>query len=190
MTDFFSSDYHFFHSNVLKYANRPFKDEKEMRKTIINRHNEVVTTDDTIYVLGDVTLCPKDNLSALGPVLKSMNGTKHLILGNHDTGKPFYYEELGFTTVHTALKYSNDIILRHDPSAAITAPDKLWLVGHVHQIFRCLMNPIKIYNVGVDVNNFYPVTLEQIYKNMAAGNGGYYAEEKSQPIDHVGNGGE
>lgn len=181
MTDFFTSDWHLFHHNVLSYANRPFKNLKVMHKEIVERHNEVVKPEDTLYVLGDVTLCPKDNLSALGPILKSMNGTKHLILGNHDTGKPFYYEELGFTTVHTALKYSNDIILRHDPSAAIVAPDKLWLVGHVHQIFRCLLKPIKIYNVGVDVHNFYPVTLKQIYKVLESNDTGYHPENL-QPI--------
>lgn len=176
MTDFFSSDYHFFHQKVLEYTNRPFKDERSMRKAIIRRHNEVVKPEDTLYVLGDVTLCPKENLSALGPVLNAMNGKKHLILGNHDTGKPFYYEELGFTTVHTALRYNENVFLRHDPSAAIVAPDKLWLVGHVHQIFKCLINPIKIYNVGVDVNDFYPVTLEQVYKEFETGAPGYHPE--------------
>ena len=184
MINFFSADYHFFHPKILEYAKRPFKDEKEMRKVIIGRHNEIVKPEDTLYVLGDVTLCPKENLSALGPVLKLMNGTKHLILGNHDTGKPFYYEELGFTSVHTVLNYNSDVVLRHDPSAAITAPDKLWLVGHVHQLFKCLKKPIRIYNVGVDVNNFYPVTLPQIYKEFATGkNVGYRAEES---LVHVG----
>ena len=174
--DFFSSDYHFFHQNILRYAGRPFNTEREMRREIVKRHNEVVKPEDTLYVLGDVTLCPQINLSALEPVLGAMNGTKHLILGNHDTGKPFYYEELGFTSVHTSLQYSHDIILRHDPSAAIVAPDKLWLVGHVHQIFKFLVEPIKIYNVGVDVNNFYPVTLKQIFEEMDKGKGGYHPE--------------
>lgn len=39
MTDFFTSDYHFFHNNILKYCDRPFKSEVEMRKEIIRRHN-------------------------------------------------------------------------------------------------------------------------------------------------------
>lgn len=175
MTDFFSSDYHFFHHNALKYAMRPFKDLNEMTKEIIRRHNEVVKPEDTIYVLGDVSLCPKRKLSQLTPILKAMNGTKHLVLGNHDDGKPFNYEKYGFTSVHTALQYSDDIVLRHDPSAANIMPDKLWLVGHVHKIFKFLKEPIRIYNVGVDVNNYYPVTLDQIFEEMKNGDGGYDA---------------
>jgi len=167
MTDFFSADYHFFHERIIKYAERPFKNEKEMRNEIITRHNEIVTVDDTTYVLGDVAMIGRHGLSKLIPVLKKMNGAFHLILGNHDEGKPFSYERVGFTTVSTALKYNDDVILRHDPASANVMPDKLWLVGHVHNIFKLITTPIQCYNVGVDVNNFYPVTLTQIYKDIA-----------------------
>jgi calcineurin-like phosphoesterase family protein len=95
-----------------------------------------------------------------------MNGIKHLILGNHDEGKPFTYERFGFTTVHTALIYNDDVILRHDPATANVMPDKLWLVGHVHNVFRLTTEPVRCYNVGVDVNDFYPVTLDYIYSEL------------------------
>ncbi len=168
MTDFFTSDWHFYHSMIIKYCNRPYKSEKEMRLDIIAKHNEVVNEDDTTYVLGDVGMLGRDKLSKLRPILAKMNGSFHLILGNHDEGKPFTYERMGFTTVHTALQYSDNIILRHDPASAIMMPDKLWLVGHVHNVFHILTDPITVYNVGVDVNNFYPVTLKQIMEDIAA----------------------
>jgi len=168
MTDFFTSDWHFYHSIIIKYCNRPFKTEREMRNTIIGKYNEVVGKNDTCYVLGDTGMLGRDKLSKLRPILDKMNGTKHLILGNHDEGKPFTYERMGFTSVHTALQYNTDVILRHDPASANVAPDKLWLVGHVHNVFRITTDPITCYNVGVDVNNFYPVTLDYIMKEIAA----------------------
>lgn len=166
MTDFFSADYHFFHPNIIGYTNRPFKNEQEMRNEIIKRHNEVVTKDDTTYVIGDVAMIGRHGLSKLEPILKKMNGTFHLILGNHDEGRPFTYERFGFTSVHTSLMYNKDVVLRHDPACANVMPDKLWLVGHVHNLFKLTVDPIMCYNVGVDVNNFYPVTLEQIYAEI------------------------
>jgi len=132
MTDFFSADHHFFHPNILRYCSRPFKNEQEMRNVIVKKHNEVVGPDDTTYFLGDVAMVGRHELSKLGPLLARMNGTKHLILGNHDEGRPFTYEKFGFTTVHTALQYNNDVILRHDPASCNVLPDKIWLVGHVH----------------------------------------------------------
>lgn len=164
--DWFSSDYHFFHNKIITYTNRPFKDEKEMRETIIRRNNELVSKDDNLYIIGDLALLNQAKIYKLKPVLDKMNGNKHLILGNHDESNPFNYEKLGISTVHTALFYNEDIILRHDPAAANVAPDKLWIVGHVHILFRYLTTPVKCFNVGVDVNNFYPVKLDEILETF------------------------
>lgn len=164
--DWFSADYHFFHDKIIKYCNRPFQNEKEMRETIIRKNNRVVSKDDNLYMLGDLAMIRKEKLFKLKPVLDKMNGNKHLILGNHDDSKPFNYEKLGILTVHTAITYTNDIILRHDPATANIAPEKIWLVGHVHKLFKVLVDPIICYNVGVDVNDFYPVTLSQIMTNI------------------------
>lgn len=170
MIDFFSADYHFFHDKILEYTNRPFKNEQEMRNEIIKRHNEVVNEGDTTYVIGDVAMIGRHELSKLEPILKKMHGTFILILGNHDEGSPFTYEKMGFQSVHTALQYNENVILRHDPAASNVMPDKLWLVGHVHNLFKLTVNPIKCYNVGVDVNDFYPVTLEHIQKQINLAN--------------------
>jgi len=166
MTDFFSADWHLFHNNIIKYCDRPFKDEKTMREEIIRRHNKVVGKNDTVYVLGDVAMLPSGEISKLTSVLAQMNGTKHLILGNHDEGKPFTYVRVGFASVHTSLIYNNDVVLCHDPACANIFPDKLWLVGHVHNLFKMVVDPIVCYNVGVDVNSFYPITLDNIYTEI------------------------
>lgn len=169
--DFFTADWHFFHNAIIEYCKRPFRNEKEMHNTIIRNHNEVVGEQDNVYVIGDVAMLSPSHIERLRPILDRMHGTKHLILGNHDEGKAFSYENVGFTTVHTALIYDKEkkIILRHDPAACVVIPDGLWLVGHVHNLFKFINAPIKCYNVGVDVNDFYPVTIEQITSNMMKG---------------------
>lgn len=54
MQTFISSDYHFSHSNIIKYDNRPFSNLEEMNSTIIRKHNERVKPEDTVYFLGDL----------------------------------------------------------------------------------------------------------------------------------------
>jgi len=163
VTDYFSSDHHFFHDNIRKYAGRDFKNVKEMNKALIEKHNEVVKPEDTTYFLGDFAIVGRNDRERLRATVGKLNGTKHLILGNHDECRPFDYVDIGFTSVHTSLIYNDSVVLIHDPAAAgVIMQDKLWLVGHVHTLFHYINAPVKCFNVGVDVNNFYPVTLNQV----------------------------
>lgn len=80
-----TSDTHFHHANIIKYCNRPFSNTYEMDETMIERWNSVVKTQDKVYHLGDVYLGKYKNES--DQLFSRLNGTKVLILGNHDTGK-------------------------------------------------------------------------------------------------------
>lgn len=76
----FVSDLHFGHANVIPYCDRPYAGIEEMTTAIVKVWNETVKPEDTVYVLGDFSLNPRWAYN-LGPIL---NGTKHLISGNHD----------------------------------------------------------------------------------------------------------
>lgn len=80
---FFSSDWHIGHESVLKYDSRPFTDINHMSRVLINNYNSVVPDDGLCYLLGDMGLCSNDTLKK---VISKLNGTKVLILGNHDGG--------------------------------------------------------------------------------------------------------
>ena len=79
---FFTSDMHFSHTNVIKYAKRPFKNADEMNEEMIKRWNAVVTKQDIVYIIGDVAFERDHN--KLVWLLSRLNGEKHLIEGNHD----------------------------------------------------------------------------------------------------------
>ena len=51
---YFTSDLHFGHENVIRFNNRPFRDEREMSRVLITNYNSIVRPDDTVYLLGDL----------------------------------------------------------------------------------------------------------------------------------------
>lgn len=155
--NYYTADNHFSHQNIIKYTNRPFDSYKGMNASMISRWNGVVKEDDIVYVLGDVFL--GNHPDELKGILKRLNGTKILILGNHDLLTPWQYVECGFQSVHTYLQVmlSNNkkAHLMHDPAPSICFPEDVVLVGHVHNLFLKIKNVI---NVGVDQWNLTPVS--------------------------------
>ena len=79
VTVFFTSDTHFQHALVS--AHRGFASPAEHDEELIARWNETVGPDDTVWHLGDVTM--GDRPAGL-KLAARLNGTKHLIAGNHD----------------------------------------------------------------------------------------------------------
>lgn len=56
MNEWFTSDHHFGHANIIRFQNRPWGDVDEMDSALIDRWNSVVGYDDTVYHLGDFSL--------------------------------------------------------------------------------------------------------------------------------------
>ena len=93
--NYFISDLHLFHKNVTgegsNFDNRPFETLEEMHKTIKSNWNNKVTNADHVYVLGD--LAWKENEEAIA-YISTLNGNKHLILGNHCNATDRRYRQL------------------------------------------------------------------------------------------------
>lgn len=53
MANFYISDLHIGHENILRFDNRPFADVNEMNNKLIENWNARVRSDDTVYILGD-----------------------------------------------------------------------------------------------------------------------------------------
>lgn len=86
---YFTSDLHFGHRNVLKFCNRPWEDEKEMEKGLIENWNNTVGDNDIVFVLGD-TFWFNDS-HRIRKVLAQLKGKDIYILpGNHDDFEAYH----------------------------------------------------------------------------------------------------
>jgi calcineurin-like phosphoesterase family protein len=81
MTTFFTSDQHYYHDNVRRYAGRPYDSMELMNRALIENHNSVVAQNDTVWHLGDFAFTNIDNVIA---TLRRLNGVHHFVRGNHD----------------------------------------------------------------------------------------------------------
>jgi calcineurin-like phosphoesterase family protein len=77
---YFTSDQHFGHFNIIRLCSRPFETVEEMDEALLSKWNAKVKADDTVYILGDLFF----RAAKVEPILKALNGRKHIIVGNHD----------------------------------------------------------------------------------------------------------
>lgn len=164
---FFTSDTHYFHTNIIKFSDRPFSSTAEMNETMVNRWNSLVTKKDIVYHLGDFSM---GNSKMTNEILYALNGTIRLVRGNHDKAikgqmlKRFdwvkdYYEAKGpdgrkIVLCHYAFQVWNK---SHYGS---------WhLHGHSHGSLAKWN--VKRIDVGVDTNKFYPYSMDKIEQLMS-----------------------
>jgi len=81
------SDTHFNHSNIISFCGRPFANAEIMNECLVDNWNSVVKPGDKVYHLGDVYMGGGFSKEDTERLLRSLNGRKRLILGNHDNGK-------------------------------------------------------------------------------------------------------
>lgn len=79
---FFTSDHHFGHDNILRYCRetRPYASVADMALDYLDKWNEVVAQEDTVYYLGDFSF----KFYLVEEWLPLLHGRKHLVMGNHD----------------------------------------------------------------------------------------------------------
>ena len=171
---YFTSDLHLNNNNVIRYCNRPYQDAQEMNRALIDNWNSVVKPEDTVYVLGDFIMGQADTVSSL---VKQLNGIIVLIRGNHDSDwKIEQYKRLGIE-IHLIfyLTYKGKyFILCHFPIQnpqywqLITKNNQeaVFLYGHIHDNAPTGYQGDQMYHVGVDTNNYTPISIEQIWQEI------------------------
>ncbi len=170
---FFTSDTHFNHANIIRFCNRPFKDVEQMNDVMIANWNSVIGKDDTVFHLGDFCL---GGAAEWTKILDRLNGKIYLIMGNHDLKNI----RQGFISrfEHVAMQMRIEIgkkriYLCHYPFLCFEGSykDDVWqLFGHVHtrrsnsgiDAGRLQYLYPTQYDVGVDNNNFTPVSFGQV----------------------------
>lgn len=167
---YYTSDLHFDHGNIIAYESRPWDTVEEMNEGLIANINERVGGNDELYILGDFTLRSQHNrIVELREAIKCKH--VHLIVGNHDYfAKNAWAKDLFETITPYKEIYDGNqkLILCHFPILSWNrmSENSIHLYGHVHSRPRLQHPHPHAYNVGVDVNDYYPVTLEEIKKGL------------------------
>ena len=159
----FTSDLHINHKNIIEYCRRPCESVVDMNSLIVDRWNSLVKQDDEVFVVGDVFLGKPEEAE---PWIRSLNGRKILISGNHDRS-PRTMKSLGFDEVHNSMIVrvgEMSALLRHKPLPdSMISPCDVQIHGHHHTGNR--INGRRL-NVAVDLWDFMPVSESQINKSM------------------------
>ena len=164
MKEWFISDSHFGHGNIIGYENRPFRDSDHMTKELIKRWNSKVGKQDIVFHMGDLTFLPKAQTIA---ILKALRGRIVLIKGNHDTHSNKWYRDVG---VHEVIEWPiiihRFLILSHEPMYLSENTPYRNIHGHTHS-----KNYIskKFFNASVEAINYTPVDWEHIAKYIDIG---------------------
>ena len=186
---YFTSDQHFGHFNIIRLSRRPFKTVEEMDETMVERWNAKVRDDDTVYVLGDLFF----RAATVEPILKRLKGQKHLVLGNHD---PSWTDRVKladyFESVQTLKEGAVDgrlVTMCHYPMLSYPQARRGYMIyGHIHNntgddYWPLIMRRPRMLNAGVDVNNFEPVTFDELLANNQAFQRCHADTAKANPFD-------
>ena len=160
MAIFFTSDTHLGDWRRLAIDKRPFASIADHDAALVARWNEVVGPGDEIWHLGDFALGPRRE--RIEELLDSLNGTKHLIIGNNDG--PATIEASGWADIGHYAELEADgrlLVLCHYPLRTWNKIGRgaIDLHGHSHGRLKPFTRQ---HDVGVDVWDFRPVSLEQL----------------------------
>lgn len=162
---YFTADQHFGHYNILRYESRPFADVREMNEAIINRWNKIVHKNDTIYILGDLTFSKKE--SDVAAIMERLKGKKILVKGNHDYFANKEWAGKYFEQVADYIEINRNgvkICLMHYPMATWNKKHygSIHLHGHIHSNKLPFKIGGRILNVGVDLFDYEPISIERV----------------------------
>lgn len=124
-----------------------------MDEELIKRHNEVVRPDDIVIHAGDFTLGSQQFAEN---IIKRLNGLHKFIRGSHDYWRGAKHPTMWEKDIDGQYVVVCHYAMRTWPRSHYNS----WqLYGHSH---GGLPSFGKSYDIGVDNNNFYPVSFEQL----------------------------
>ncbi|NOZ20012.1 MAG: metallophosphoesterase [Planctomycetes bacterium] len=154
---FFTADEHYGHAHIIHLCGRPFRTVEEMDEELIRRHNAVVKDSDLVVHVGDFTL---KNKSRAKSYISRLKGEHVFLRGSHDRwlkeAHEIWEKEIAGEYV-VVCHYAMRVWPRSHYNS--------WqLYGHSHG----RLDPIgKQWDIGVDNNDYYPVSFERIKDIMA-----------------------
>jgi calcineurin-like phosphoesterase family protein len=148
------------HSNlIIKHHCRPFDTIEEHDETLIQNYNSMIKSNDIVYCLGDFAW--KDPKK----YLQRLSGCWILILGNHDSKDVYtagfqFVKDTYFTKINDQYIYMSHYAHRVWNRSHYGS---IHTYGHSHGQLEGIG---KSMDVGVDCNNYYPFSFEQIIAKL------------------------
>lgn len=178
---YYISDLHFGHENVIRFDGRPFDNVDDMELWVKSRWNSKIKNSDTVFILGDFSF---EKTEKTGEILRSLNGKKVLIIGNHDKSALANAELFEKVTPYLEVvdpTCKRKVVLSHYPIPFYNCAHKqgVMLYGHVHNTVDWKLTeeikkivvangvPCAMYNTGCMLPhmNYEPQTLKYIMQN-------------------------
>jgi len=165
--DWFISDTHFDHANIIKYSKRPFVSVDEMNEKLIENINSKVNPNDRLFHLGDFA---KNRVEYFRNAINCK--TIVLILGNHDRIR---YNSPLFSGVYDMLTLKTEIDGQHKDIVLCHYALKVWnkshygswhLYGHSHGGLPD-DESAQAFDVGVDCHNYSPINIDEVKNIMS-----------------------
>jgi len=157
---FFTADEHYFHSNIIRFCNRPFEDVEEMNKTQIDNSNSVVKEGDTVVHAGDFTLL-KNRKKIQQRLIDRLNGHHIFLKGSHDYWLPM---NKSIQIWEKMIEGHYLVVCHYSMHSWARSHYNSWhLYAHSH---RDLGLSGKRHCISVDNTNFFPLSFDQIKEIM------------------------
>lgn len=180
--DFFTSDPHYYHMNVIRYCGRPHASIEEMNEDMVLKHNQTVGPEDRVFYLGDFSMA----FRAVELFSSRLMGKKEMVPGNHDFCHSYHkksrnpenqevwkqkYRDHGWIVLpekyETNFEGLGDVLMCHHPYAGPYEIEnggdkyakfrpvdegKLLICGHVHEKWKTKRSPNGTLMINVGVD--------------------------------------
>ena len=176
---YFTSDQHYRHRNLLLLeCKRKFKCIESHDAYLVYQHNQIVSPEDTVFHLGDFSFGNKQTWTE---IFQELSGKHILMKGNHDRSHTnTWLKKVGFKDIISEPRILHLVretgiercIITHSPEWVKPIPGEhiLCLCGHIHSKWFTTTifsddetGSIKFLNVGVDIWNFKPLSIDNIF---------------------------
>jgi calcineurin-like phosphoesterase family protein len=156
----FTADLHLDHEAILSFQGRPFKTLDDMNKALVDNWNRVVAPGDEVWLLGDFVWSAHVHYWR-----KQLQGHINLVLGNHDRRRLSLLDSRLFTSVQDVryLRWQGERFWLSHYAHRVwpkSGSGAYHLYGHSHGDLP--MGPGRSMDVGVDANDYTPISIERV----------------------------
>lgn len=175
MKTYITSDLHWGHKNIMSFcpvSRARFRNDVDyMNEAMVKEWNDLIESEDLVYILGDVAFLPAQKATEY---MRRLNGRKILVQGNHDRK---LLQDAGFRDCFEEIHYYLDINYNGTKVVMLHYPIAEWdqmhrgavhFHGHLHggasgmERYRCR-------DMGIDATGVIAMLMEDAIRDAMRG---------------------